>query len=296
MTSEQPQRLDIADPIRTQAILHQFGFKFKKSLGQNFLTNRKVLGAIVAAADLAPTDIVIEIGPGIGSLTEQLARRVKQVIAVEIDQRLLPILAETLAPYDNIQVVNQDILKTSLAELLAPYHPLTGQIKVVANLPYYITTPIMFQLINGEVQPDRLVLMIQKEVAQRIIAHPGHKDYGALSIGVQTKMAAEIAEIVPKTAFIPQPNVDSAVLTLTRYADSPYQIVDQAMFDHVVQSCFQQRRKNLLNNLLHLCGKNHRAELTDILSEMGLAPNIRGEQLSIDQFISLTTAVSKFIH
>src|SRR5699024_6636825 len=138
----------------------QFGFKFKKSLGQNFLTNRKVLGAIVAAADLAPTDIVIEIGPGIGSLTEQLARRVKQVIAVEIDQRLLPILAETLAPYDNIQVVNQDILKTSLAELLAPYQPFTGQIKVVANLPYYITTPIMFQLINGEVQPDRLVLMI----------------------------------------------------------------------------------------------------------------------------------------
>ncbi|WP_261806558.1 16S rRNA (adenine(1518)-N(6)/adenine(1519)-N(6))-dimethyltransferase RsmA [Lapidilactobacillus luobeiensis] len=291
--SEQPQRLDIADPIRTNAILHQFHFEFKKSLGQNFLTNRRVIAGILAAADLQPTDLVIEIGPGIGSLTEQLARRVQQVIAVEIDQRLIPILGETLAPYSNVQVVHQDILVTDLTALLTEYAaPGYGQVKVVANLPYYITTPIMFSLIAGQTQPDVLVLMMQKEVAQRIIAQPGHKDFGPLSISTQLQMQAEIDQIVPKTAFVPQPNVDSAVLRLRRYPHSPYQITDQQRFDRIVQASFQQRRKNLQNNLLRLVGKDQKNELLAAFKQVGLMGTLRAEQLTIPDFIELTAALS----
>nr|WP_125597122.1 16S rRNA (adenine(1518)-N(6)/adenine(1519)-N(6))-dimethyltransferase RsmA [Lapidilactobacillus achengensis] len=293
--TNQPQRLDIADPIRTNAILHQYHFEFKKSLGQNFLTNRRVIAGILAAAQLQPDDLVIEIGPGIGSLTEQLAREVQQVIAVEIDQRLIPILEATLAPYDNVTVVHQDILQTDLASLVAAHaQPGYGQIKVVANLPYYITTPIMFSLINGVTQPDVLVLMMQKEVAQRIIAHPGHKDYGPLSISTQLQMQAEIDQIVPKTAFVPQPNVDSAVLRLHRYAQPPYQIGDRQRFDQVVQASFQQRRKNLQNNLLRLVGKDQKSELSAVFSQLGLAGTLRAEQLTIPDFIELTAALADF--
>lgn len=283
------QPLDIADPIRTQAILRRYGFQFKKSLGQNFLTNKAVLNGILDAADLQPTDLVVEIGPGIGSLTEQLARRVKQVVAVEIDERLLPILADTLAPYNNIEVVHQDILKTSLAELTANY-PDHGAIKVVANLPYYITTPIMFSLINGEVQPDVLVLMMQKEVAQRITANSGNKHYGSLSIDVQTQMTAEIAQIVPRTSFVPQPNVDSAVLVLQRYQHSPYQIDHPEMFSTIVKSSFQQRRKSLQNNLANLFGKDKREQITQIITKLDLPAQVRAEQLPIQKFIDLSNA------
>lgn len=279
--------LDIADPIRTQAILRRYGFQFKKSLGQNFLTNQRVLSEIVDAADLQPTDIVVEIGPGIGSLTEQLARRVQQVIAVEIDSRLMPILDETLAPYDNVQVINQDILKTDLKTLLAAY-PDHGAVKVVANLPYYITTPIMFNLIQGEIQPDRLVLMMQKEVAQRITSKPKSKHYGSLSISVQTLMATNIAAIVPKTAFVPQPNVDSAVLVLQRYTELPYRISEPELFEKIVTGSFQQRRKSLQNNLCHIFGKNQRDQIVDLISSLDLPAQVRAEQLSIDQFIALT--------
>ncbi|WP_125607889.1 16S rRNA (adenine(1518)-N(6)/adenine(1519)-N(6))-dimethyltransferase RsmA [Lapidilactobacillus bayanensis] len=285
MTEIQP--LDIADPIRTQAILRRYGFQFKKSLGQNFLTNKAVLTGILDAADLQPTDLVVEIGPGIGSLTEQLARRVKQVVAVEIDERLLPILADTLAPYDNIEIINQDILKTDLATLTANYSDY-GAIKVVANLPYYITTPIMFSLINGEVQPDVLVLMMQKEVAQRITADSGNKHYGSLSIEVQTQMTADIAQIVPRTSFVPQPNVDSAVLVLQRYQQSPYQIEHSEMFATIIKSSFQQRRKSLQNNLANLFGKDKREQITEIIKQLDLPVQVRAEQLPIQKFIDLS--------
>lgn len=283
------QPLDIADPIRTQAILRRYGFQFKKSLGQNFLTNKTVLEGILAAADLQPTDLVVEIGPGIGSLTEQLARRVKQVVAVEIDERLLPILDDTLAPYDNIEIVNQDILKTNLEELTAAY-PDHGAIKVVANLPYYITTPIMFSLIGGKVQPDVLVLMMQKEVAERITADSGNKHYGSLSIEVQTQMTVKIAQIVPKTSFVPQPNVDSAVLVLQRYQQSPYQIEHHELFESIIKSSFQQRRKSLQNNLSNLFGRDKRDQITQIIAQLDLPAQVRAEQLPIQKFIDLTNA------
>lgn len=283
------QPLDIADPIRTQAILRRYGFQFKKSLGQNFLTNKTVLTGILDAADLRPTDLVVEIGPGIGSLTEQLARRVKQVVAVEIDDRLLPILDDTLSPYDNIEIVHQDILKTNLETLTAGYSDY-GAIKVVANLPYYITTPIMFSLINGKVQPDVLVLMMQKEVAQRITADSGNKHYGSLSIEVQTQMMTDIAQIVPKTSFVPQPNVDSAVLVLKRYEKSPYQIDHHELFETIIRSSFQQRRKSLQNNLSNLFGKDKRAQITEIIAQLGLPAQVRAEQLPIQKFIELTDA------
>ena len=279
--------LAIGDPIRTSQILQHYQLQLKKSLGQNFLTNARVINGIIAAADLQPDDLVIEIGPGIGALTEQLAKRVSQVMAVEIDQRLIPILQETLAAYDNIEILHQDVLHTDLAALLKGHHGYR-QVKVVANLPYYITTPIMFHLISGAIQPDRLVLMMQKEVAQRVIAKPGHKTYGPLSIGVQILMAAKIDQIVPKTAFYPQPNVDSAVLTLHRYQTPPVTLEHPEQFQKLVQASFKQRRKSLRNNLVRAFGKSHRDFICQALQQLALPEQVRAEQLSITDFVRLT--------
>ena len=192
-----------------------------------------------------------------------------------------------MAPYDNVQVINQDILQTDLKTLIAPY-PDHGAIKVVANLPYYITTPIMFRLIEGEIQPDRLVLMMQKEVAQRITSGPKSKHYGSLSVSVQTQMATNIAAIVPKTSFVPQPNVDSAVLVLQRYLESPYQISEPELFNKIVTSSFQQRRKSLQNNLCTLFGKDQRPQIIEIIAALELPAQVRAEQLTINQFNQLT--------
>lgn len=280
--------LAIGDPIRTSQILQHYQLQLKKSLGQNFLTNARVINSIIAAADLQPDDLVIEIGPGIGALTEQLAKRVQQVVTVEIDQRLLPILKETLAAYDNIDLLHQDVLHTDLSTLIKGYQGYQ-QIKVVANLPYYITTPIMFHLISGAIQPDRLVLMMQKEVAQRVIAQPGHKTYGPLSIGVQILMAAKIDQIVLKTAFYPQPNVDSAVLTLQRYQKPPITLKYPNQFQELVQISFKQRRKSLRNNLVRAFGKSRRDFIRQALQQLDLPEQVRAEQLAIPDFVRLTT-------
>lgn len=200
---------DIANPSRTKEILKKHGFTFKKSLGQNFLTDLNILNNIIEAADLNEESHVIEVGPGIGALTEQLARHSQQVLAFEIDQRLLPVLKDTLSPYSNVTVVNQDVLKADVAQIAAETFSSLDNIKVVANLPYYITTPIMMSFLESELPVAEMIVMMQKEVAERIIAKPGSKAYGSLSIAIQYYMEASIAFIVPKTAFVPQPNVDS---------------------------------------------------------------------------------------
>lgn len=285
------QKREIATPSRTRELLEKHGFSFKKSLGQNFLTELNILRKIVEAAQIDSTVNVIEIGPGIGALTEQLAKNAHQVLAYEIDDRLLPILADSLNGYENVTIVHEDILKANLHEDLKKYFSSNSfPLKVVANLPYYITTPIMMKLIESNLPIDEMVVMMQKEVAERISAKPGSKAYGSLSIATQFYMEAEIAFIVPKTAFVPQPNVDSAILKLTKRAAPIVHVEDEKSFFRLVKGSFQQRRKTLWNNLLATYGKNE-----DIVEKMKIAlvsaaidPKRRAETLSIEEFAALS--------
>lgn len=284
---------DIATPSRTREILKEHGFSFKKSLGQNFLTEPNILQKIVETADITKNDNVIEIGPGIGALTEFLARSAKQVLAFEIDDRLIPVLADTLSPYDNIKVVHQDILKANLLTETAYFTE--GPIKVVANLPYYITTPIMMNILESPLQVDEMVVMMQKEVADRISAKPGTKAYGSLSIAVQYYMKAETAFIVPKTVFIPQPNVDSAILHLIRREKPAVAVSSEKEFFKLIRSGFNLRRKTLWNNLLNTYGKTDetKAWLEKSLTEAEIDPKRRGETLSLEEFAALSNAMEK---
>lgn len=280
---------DIATPSRTKEILEKHGFSFKKSLGQNFLTEPNILRKIVAAAEIDETTPVVEIGPGIGALTEHLARQAKQVLAYEIDGRLLPVLEETLAPYPTVTVVHQDILKADLrSDLTRIFGGLTG-IHVVANLPYYITTPILMALLDSEIPFESMTVMMQKEVAERITAEPGTKAYGSLSIAIQYQMQAKLAFIVPKTAFVPQPNIDSAILHLTRLAEPRAVVQDEAFFFGLTRAAFAQRRKTLWNNVIGFYGKDPATKswLENALVEVGIDPKRRGETLSIEEFAAL---------
>ncbi|CAM4031332.1 16S rRNA (adenine(1518)-N(6)/adenine(1519)-N(6))-dimethyltransferase RsmA [Catellicoccus marimammalium] len=280
---------DIASPSRTKEILQRHGFSFKKSLGQNFLTEPNILRHIAATAELNKESQIIEVGPGIGALTEHLARSGGEVLAFEIDGRLLPILEETLAPYDNVTVVNEDVLKVNLREIASQVFDLEKPIQVVANLPYYITTPIMMHFLESDLPVEKMVVMMQKEVAERIQAKPKSKAYGSLSIAVQYYMEASIAFIVPKTAFVPQPNVDSAILKLERRQQPLVEVKDEDFFFKVVKAAFQLRRKTLWNNLLHTFGKDEatKAWLEQSLSLAEIDPKRRGETLSIEEFASL---------
>ncbi|WP_179394218.1 16S rRNA (adenine(1518)-N(6)/adenine(1519)-N(6))-dimethyltransferase RsmA [Lacticaseibacillus absianus] len=284
----------IATPSRTNEILRRHGFRFKKSLGQNFLTNPKILANIVAAGAVTAADDVIEIGPGIGALTEFLATAAHQVLALEVDPRLLPVLAETLAPYPNTTVVEGDVLKADLATLIATHFDGQHAIKVVANLPYYITTPILMHLIDTPIAFASITVMMQKEVAARLTAQPNSKDYGSLSIGVQQHMDVAVAFTVSRTAFVPAPNVDSAIVTLTRRAEPLVTVRDQAAFDKLVRGSFVARRKTLWNNLINLYGKDEatKARLTTALAQVGVAPSARAEQLTISQFAALAEALA----
>lgn len=281
---------DIASPSRTKEILQRHGFSFKKSLGQNFLTEPNILRHIAATAELNEESQIIEVGPGIGALTEHLARSGGEVLAFEIDGRLLPILEETLAPYDNVTVVNEDVLKVNLREIAGQVFDLEKPIQVVANLPYYITTPIMMHFLESDLPVEKMVVMMQKEVAERIQAKPKSKAYGSLSIAVQYYMEASIAFIVPKTAFVPQPNVDSAILKLERRQQPLVEVKDEDFFFKVVKAAFQLRRKTLWNNLLHTFGKDEatKAWLEQSLSLAEIDPKRRGETLSIEEFASLS--------
>jgi 16S rRNA (adenine1518-N6/adenine1519-N6)-dimethyltransferase len=286
---------DIATPSRTRDILKEHGFQFKKSLGQNFLTDPNVLRNIVEAGEVDENTNVIEVGPGIGALTEHLARHAHEVLAFEIDDRLIPVLADTLRPYKNVTVVHADILKADLTTEAHQHFSQDLPIKLVANLPYYITTPIMMHVLESELNVAEMVVMMQKEVANRISAEPGTKAYGSLSIAVQYYMEASVAFIVPKTVFVPQPNVDSAILRLVRRPKPAVTVTDEAAFFRLTKVGFQSRRKTLWNNLTANYGKDEasKAWLEKSLAEAEIDPRRRGETLSLQEFANLSNAMEK---
>lgn len=289
---------DIATPIRTQEILKKYGFSFKKSLGQNFLIDPNILRNIVSHADLTKDSAAIEIGPGIGALTEHLARAAGKVVAFEIDQRLLPVLADTLSPYDNIEVIHADILEANVQQLFENQLKDYKDIMVVANLPYYVTTPILLKLLMDRLPIRGMVVMMQKEVADRITASPGTKAYGSLSIAIQYYMKAEIAMMVPKAVFMPQPNVDSAVITLTRRETPPVQVKDEEFLFKVSRGSFVQRRKTIINNLQSSLrdGKAKKELIIQALEKVGVDPTRRGETLSIEEFGNLSNELYEEFH
>lgn len=284
---------DIATPKRTQAILEKHGFSFKKSLGQNFLIDPNVLENIVSHAGLTEKVGVIEIGPGIGALTEPIARRAGKVVAYEIDGRLLPVLEDTLSPYDNVKVIHQDVLEADLEEMIQQEFSGYDEIVVVANLPYYVTTPIIMKFLLERIPITGMVIMMQKEVADRITANPSTKAYGSLSIAIQYYMDASVAMIVPKTVFIPQPNIESAVLKLTRKDKLPAEVKDEEFLFKVSKGSFVQRRKTILNNLQTSLpdGKAKKDLLIAGLEKAGIDPRRRGETLTIEEFANLSNAL-----
>lgn len=285
---------DVASPARTKDVLNRYGITAKKSLGQNFLIDLNILNNIVAAAELDKSKGALEIGPGIGALTQQLAKRAGRVVAVELDQRMLPVLDETLSAYDNASVVHGDILKVDLEKLFQRYFKDVNGVSVVANLPYYVTTPIVMKLLEEHAPLENIVVMIQKEVADRMAAKPGSKDYGSMSIAVQYYCEPQVVAIVPRTVFIPQPNVDSAVIRLKLREAPPVRVSDEKLYFQVVQASFAQRRKTIFNNLLtRFFAKETRHLLEQALEKAGIDPVRRGETLSLEEFACLTEALQE---
>ncbi|MBS7067907.1 MAG: 16S rRNA (adenine(1518)-N(6)/adenine(1519)-N(6))-dimethyltransferase RsmA [Lactococcus lactis] len=281
----------ISNIIRTQDILRRHDFNFKKKFGQNFLTDHNILTKITQTAELSKEVNVIEIGPGIGSLTQYLLEEAAEVMAFEIDKSLIPILEETMAPYDNFTLVSADILKVDLLSEIQKFKNPNLPIKVVANLPYYITTPILMHLIESKIPFSEFVVMMQKEVADRIAASPKTKAYGSLSIAVQYYMEASVAFIVPRTVFIPAPNVDSAILKMVRREEPLVEVEDEEWFFKTMHSSFVHRRKTLMNNLQAAFGKESKPEIEKLLTQAEISPTIRGEALSIEEFAKLADAL-----
>ncbi|MDT9027781.1 MULTISPECIES: 16S rRNA (adenine(1518)-N(6)/adenine(1519)-N(6))-dimethyltransferase RsmA [Rossellomorea] len=284
---------DIATPIRTKEILGKYGFSFKKSLGQNFLIDPNILRNITEYAGLSENTAAIEIGPGIGALTEHLARTSGKVVAFEIDQRLIPILDDTLSPYKNVKIINEDILEADVEAIINKEFEGFEDIMVVANLPYYVTTPIILKLLMERLPIRGICVMLQKEVGDRISAQPGTKAYGSLSIAIQYYTEAEMVMTVPKTVFMPQPNVDSAVIRLTKREKPPVEVISEDFFFTVTRSSFAQRRKTILNNLSSQLpqGKEKKDMILVALSAAGIEPTRRGETLSIQEFGRLSDAL-----
>ncbi|MEZ7648061.1 16S rRNA (adenine(1518)-N(6)/adenine(1519)-N(6))-dimethyltransferase RsmA [Streptococcus constellatus] len=283
----------IADYSVTRAVLERHDFTFKKSFGQNFLTDTNILQKIVDTAEIDKHVNVIEIGPGIGALTEFLAENAAEVMAFEIDERLMPILADTLQEFENVKIINEDILKSDLQARIKEFSNPELPIKVVANLPYYITTPILMHLIESRIPFSEFVVMMQREVADRISAQPNSKSYGSLSIAVQYYMTAKVAFIVPRTVFVPAPNVDSAILKMTRRDKPAVEVKDEPFFFKVSKASFTHRRKTLWNNLTSCFGKSDeiKTRLEIALNNADLSPNVRGEALDLQEFARLSDSL-----
>ena len=275
-------------PQNTIAVLQKYHFNFQKKFGQNFLIDPHVLEKIVEAAGVTKEDFVLEIGPGIGTMTQYLCENAREVVAVEIDTNLIPILEDTLSAYDNVTVINQDILKLDIAKLAMERND-GKPIKVVANLPYYITTPIIMGLFESHVPIDSITVMVQKEVADRMQVGPGTKDYGALSLAVQFYAKPEIVANVPPNCFMPRPNVGSAVIRLTRHEEVPVQVDDEKLMFHIIRASFNQRRKTLQNGIANSGELSFAKEqIAKALESLGISANIRGESLSLAEFAALS--------
>lgn len=278
----------LGNPQETIAVLQKYGFHFQKKFGQNFLIDTHVLDKIIAAAEIGPDDFVLEIGPGIGTMTQYLAEAAREVTAVEIDKNLIPILTDTLSAYPNVTILNEDILKVDIAALVKEKNG-GKPIKVVANLPYYITTPIIMGLFESEVPLESVTVMVQKEVAERMQTGPGSKEYGALSLAVQYYAKPYIVANVPPNCFMPRPAVGSAVIRLTRYETKPVEVKDAKFMFKLIRASFNQRRKTLQNSLynageLQITKEN----VVKALETMGLPASIRGEKLDLEQFARLS--------
>ena len=281
----------LSNPTETKAVLDMFGFSFAKKYGQNFLIDGNIVSNIVKNAGITKEDTVLEIGPGIGTMTQVLCEQAKNVIAVEIDKRLIDVLTFTLRDYDNVTVINSDILKCNIEELCKQYSS-NGRLKVVANLPYYITTPIIMELLekNNNSVIESITVMIQKEVSERLGAEPGNKDYGAITLSINYYSDANIVMTVPASCFMPRPNVDSAVIRMDIYDKPPVVTKDEVKMFKVIKAAFSQRRKTLVNSV---------SSSTDIaketilksLNEMGLSESVRGETLSLEQFAELSDRI-----
>lgn len=282
-------------PANTIAILQKYHFNFQKKFGQNFLIDPHVLDRIIEESNITKDDCVLEIGPGIGTMTQYLAESAREVVAVEIDKALIPILEDTLSPYDNITVINDDILKVDINQIVQERN--NGEaIKVVANLPYYITTPIIMGLFESKVPLKSITIMVQKEVADRMQVGPGTKDYGALSLAVQYYAKPEIVANVPPNCFMPRPNVGSAVIRLTRYEQPPVEVEDEQYMFKLIRASFNQRRKTLVNGLLNAGNLNITKEaILQSLEEMELSPTTRGEALTLEQFAKLSNLLKNKI-
>ena len=283
----------LGDPKNTIEILKKYDFVFQKRFGQNFLIDTHVLDKIIRASDIQKSDFVLEIGPGIGTMTQYLADAAREVVAVEIDKSLIPILKDTLSSYSNVTVINEDVLKVDIRKIAEERNE-GKPIKVVANLPYYITTPIIMGLFEKKVPIESITIMVQKEVADRMKAEPGTKDYGALSLAVQYYAEPYLVANVPPNCFIPRPNVGSAVIRLTRHEQSPVQVADEKLMFRLIRAAFNQRRKTLANSL------NNSSELffpkeqiQEAIAALDVSPSVRGEALSLEQFAQLANLLSK---
>lgn len=277
----------LGNPQNTIEILKKYEFRFQKKFGQNFLIDTHVLEKIIRAAEITKEDFVLEIGPGIGTMTQYLCESAREVVAVEIDSHLIPVLADTLSAYDNVTVMNEDILKVDICKLAQEKN--NGRpIKVVANLPYYITTPIIMELFESHVPIESITVMVQKEVAERMRALPGTKDYGALSLAVAYYAEADIVANVPPNCFMPRPNVGSAVIRLTRHSHPVVEVPDEKLLFKVIRASFNQRRKTLQNGLKNFEGFSYTKEqILSALEAAGLPENVRGETLSLEQFAEI---------
>ena len=282
----------LVNPKNTIEVLQKYQFHFQKKFGQNFLIDPHVLDKIIDAADIGREDFVLEIGPWIGTMTQYLCECAREVVAVEIDKNLIPILETTLKEYDNVEVINSDILKMDIAKLARERND-EKPIKVVANLPYYITTPIIMGLFESHVPIDKITVMVQKEVADRMQASPGSKDYGALSLAVQYYAVPEIAANVPPNCFMPRPSVGSAVICLTRHKEPPVEVTDEKLMFSIIRASFNQRRKTLANGLHNapdLCFSKE--VIQESILALGVPVNVRGETLSLEQFARLSNILA----